>query len=90
MVHLCVNHSVPVELVAGKDVPTAPHCKDIPCHKKNPSLGNKQVYYSNKFFIEQEDARTFKQDEEVPAPIILINLGHLDGLGKCDNTRNHN
>jgi hypothetical protein len=62
------DDSVPVELVGGEDVPTASFAKDVPCHKKNPSLGNKKVYYSNKLFVEQEDARTFKVGEEVLQP----------------------
>jgi glutamyl-tRNA synthetase len=59
------DDSVAVELVGGEDVPTASFAKEIPCHKKNPSLGNKKVYYSNKLFVEQDDARTFKEGEEV-------------------------
>lgn len=59
------DESVPVELIGGDGVPTASFAKDIPCHKKNPSLGNKKVYYSNKLFVEQDDARTFEEGEEV-------------------------
>ena len=55
-----------MNLVNGDDIPQTPEIKQVVCHKKNPDLGTKPVYYSNEIFIEQEDARTFKQDEEVP------------------------
>jgi glutamyl-tRNA synthetase len=43
--------------------------KALPCHKKNPDLGEKQVYFSKDLFMEQEDALTVKPDEEVfPIP----------------------
>ena len=73
--------SVPVKLIAGEGVPTSPYQKNLPCHKKNPDLGEKQVYYSNEIFVEQEDARTFKQDEEVSSSIAKFNVDHLNGLG---------
>jgi glutamyl-tRNA synthetase len=55
---------VPVTL-SGKGVPTEPVMKDVACHKKNPDLGFKKVWYSDQIFVEQEDALTFKPDEEV-------------------------
>ena len=57
--------SVPVKLIGGEGVPTSEYQKNLPCHKKNPDLGEKQVYYSNNLFVEQEDAQTFNEDEEV-------------------------
>jgi glutamyl-tRNA synthetase len=41
------------------------HVKQLPCHKKNPDVGTKKIYYSNEIYIEQEDALTFKENEEV-------------------------
>ena len=79
------NGSVLVTLVGEKDVPTAPYYKEIPCHKKNPDLGKKKVFYSKEIFVEQEDARTFKQDEEVFPSTGHTNIDHLDGLGKRDH-----
>jgi len=52
-------------LVGGDNCPIGPSIKILPCHKKNPNVGTKEVYYSNELFIEQEDARTFKDGEEV-------------------------
>lgn len=59
------ENSVLVTLVNGDAIPQTPEIKPVACHKKNTDLGTKPVYYSNEIFIEQEDARTFKQDEEV-------------------------
>jgi hypothetical protein len=59
------ENSVLVTLVNGDDIPETPEIKQVACHKKNADLGTKPVYYSNEIFIEQEDARTFKPDEEV-------------------------
>merc|ERR1712137_539068 len=42
-----------------------PFTKTIPKHKKNPDLGDKVVHYSNKIFIEGEDANLIEEGEEV-------------------------
>lgn len=34
-------------------------------HAKNPAVGFKKVIYSNSILFEQEDAKSFKQDEEI-------------------------
>ncbi|KAF3491577.1 glutamyl-tRNA synthetase [Arthroderma uncinatum] len=39
--------------------------QDKPKHPKNPELGSKTVYYSKDILFEQEDAKSFKQDEEI-------------------------
>ena len=62
---ILTNDSVPVTLVGGEGFPETTEIKQVACHKKNESLGTKPVYYCKELFIEQEDARTFKQDEEV-------------------------
>jgi len=62
-----------VTLIGDRDVPDTPVVKDIPCHKKNSDLGLKHVYYDSQIFIEQEDAVTFKKDEEVSSPKLSVN-----------------
>lgn len=42
-----------------------PFTKSVLRHKKNPDLGEKIVHYSNKIFIEGEDANLIEQGEEV-------------------------
>ncbi|OZJ03417.1 hypothetical protein BZG36_03603 [Bifiguratus adelaidae] len=41
------------------------HAKDLPKHKKNPELGNKKTTFGPVVLIEQEDAKSFDQDEEI-------------------------
>ena len=50
----------------------AAHVDWKPKHAKNPSVGLKKVAYSPSLVIEQEDAKSFKQDEE----ITLMNWGN--------------
>ncbi|KAI9707612.1 MAG: hypothetical protein M1836_000573 [Candelina mexicana] len=50
----------------------AAYTEDKPKHGKNADLGTKKVAYSPKILIDQEDAKTFKQDEE----ITLMNWGN--------------
>jgi len=89
LVHSKIKSSVLVTLIGEKDVPKAPEVKELPCHKKNLDLGMKHVYYDNEIFVEQEDALTFKEDEEVQ--IILLSqltLDYFDGLGQRVYPRN--
>lgn len=51
-----------------KDVPNTPEIKEIAAHKKNPDLGMKKIFFYKEILIEQEDARTFKHNEEVNIP----------------------
>jgi glutamyl-tRNA synthetase len=67
-----INSRVPVDLVGGDGVPALPEIRMLPCHKKNPELGEKQVYFAKRIFVEQEDARTFKDGEEVFDPVTLL------------------
>lgn len=55
-----------------KGGPATPYTEDKPRHAKNPEVGMKKVSYSSTILIEQEDAKTFKQDEEVT----LMNWGN--------------
>ncbi|KAJ9264612.1 hypothetical protein DTO212C5_6994 [Paecilomyces variotii] len=50
----------------------APYTENKPKHGKNPAVGMKKVVYSPSIVLEQEDARSFKQDEE----ITLMNWGN--------------
>jgi glutamyl-tRNA synthetase len=50
----------------------APCTQDKPKHAKNPDVGLKKVAFSDSIILEQEDAKTFKQDEE----ITLMNWGN--------------
>lgn len=38
---------------------------DKPLHKKNPEVGNKKQVFSSKLIVEQEDAASFGDNEEV-------------------------
>jgi glutamyl-tRNA synthetase len=38
-----------------------------PLHKKNPEVGEKQMVFSNNLLVEQEDAKTFGDNEEITA-----------------------
>jgi glutamyl-tRNA synthetase len=49
-----------------------PYTEDKPKHNKNPAVGIKKVTYSKNLLFDQEDAKLFKQDEE----ITLMNWGN--------------
>ncbi|KAI9802380.1 MAG: hypothetical protein M1833_001886 [Piccolia ochrophora] len=55
-----------------KGGPAEPYTEARPRHGKNPSLGAKQVVYSQSILLDQVDAKSFKQDEE----ITLMNWGN--------------
>ena len=55
--------------VSGID---APSVEDKPRHAKNAKLGTKKIQYDKEILIEQADAQTFEQDEE----ITLMNWGN--------------
>lgn len=52
---------VTVNIVDGPEL----HSEKKPKHKKNPAVGEKDVYYSSKALIEQVDAAAIKDGEEV-------------------------
>ncbi|GAA6039961.1 hypothetical protein JCM8097_002640 [Rhodosporidiobolus ruineniae] len=58
---------VPVKVIggAGKPADGAVESKQLAKHKKNPDVGLKTTYYSSSIFVEQADAASFAQDEEV-------------------------
>ena len=41
------------------------HSQAVPKHKKNLELGNKTTVYAPEIIIEQEDAASFEDNEEV-------------------------
>jgi glutamyl-tRNA synthetase len=53
---------VPVALSGG---PTRPEVKNVPRHKKDPAIGEKQTVYSANILVEQDDAVSFEDQEEI-------------------------
>ncbi|KAG6854706.1 hypothetical protein C0991_002418 [Blastosporella zonata] len=56
------KNSVPVTIKGG---PASPEIKAVPKHKKNADLGEKKTVYSSSILVEQEDAQSFEDQEEV-------------------------
>lgn len=54
--------AVPVHLSNG---PSTPVAEEKPKHKKNPEVGLKKVLFSNEVLVEQADAASFAEGEEV-------------------------
>ena len=52
--------------------PEAPRTEDKDLHAKNADVGKKKVVYSKHIIVDQEDARSFGEDEE----ITLMNWGN--------------
>lgn len=48
-----------------KGAPNSPVTEEKQKHAKNPAVGLKKVVFSNSLAFEQEDAKSFKQDEEI-------------------------
>ena len=61
--------AVPATVLRGPE--TAYH-EEKPRHGKNAEMGTKKVFYSQSILLDQEDARSFAQDEEVT----LMNWGN--------------
>lgn len=53
---------VPVKLSNG---PASPVTEDKPKHKKNTELGTKKVIFANEILVDQDDAATFAENEEI-------------------------
>ena len=56
------NLSVLITIQGG---PPEPEVKTLPKHKKNPDVGEKKTVYSSSILIDQEDAVSFGDSEEV-------------------------
>ncbi|KAL2787138.1 tRNA synthetases class I, catalytic domain-containing protein [Aspergillus keveii] len=48
-----------------KGGPAEPYTLEKPKHNKNPDVGTKKVTFSSSVLFDQEDAKSFKQDEEI-------------------------
>jgi glutamyl-tRNA synthetase len=45
--------------------PSTPETKTLPRHKKNPEVGEKKTVFTSTILVEQEDASSFEDQEEV-------------------------
>ncbi|SGZ58913.1 CIC11C00000000688 [Sungouiella intermedia] len=57
-----VKDAVPVTLSNG---PVEPFSEDKPKHKKNPDVGTKKVIFAKDVLVDQADAQTFAEGEEI-------------------------
>ncbi|KAI0017148.1 tRNA synthetases class I, catalytic domain-containing protein [Xylariomycetidae sp. FL0641] len=51
--------------ITGEGAPAEAHTEDKPRHPKNPSIGTKKVAFSKEMIIDQADAESFKDGEEI-------------------------
>ncbi|GAM83911.1 hypothetical protein ANO11243_019010 [Dothideomycetidae sp. 11243] len=58
--------------VVGKDVPESPKTEEKDLHMKNKDVGKKQVVFSRSVLLDQADAQSFEDGEE----ITLMNWGN--------------
>ncbi|KAH9930661.1 glutamate-tRNA ligase [Fomitopsis serialis] len=56
------NGTVKVTINGG---PSEPEVKTLPKHKKNPEVGEKKTVFSSHILVEQEDALSFDDNEEI-------------------------
>ncbi|EIW84894.1 glutamate-tRNA ligase [Coniophora puteana RWD-64-598 SS2] len=56
------DNKVPVTINGG---PSAPEVKTLPRHKKNPEVGDKKTVFTSTVLVEQEDAASFEDQEEI-------------------------
>ena len=61
--------SVPVTITGA---PAQVEVKTFPKHKKNPEVGEKKTVFSGNVFVEQEDALSFEDNEEVRATTLTF------------------
>ena len=52
-------------LLTLSGAPDQPDASTVPCHKKNPAAGTKQLVKLNKVWLDQADAQQIKEGEEV-------------------------
>jgi glutamyl-tRNA synthetase len=65
---------VPVIVKGG---PSTAETKNLPKHKKNAEIGDKTTVFSSQLFVEQDDALSFDDDEEVSYHFISSSY-HID------------
>lgn len=58
--------------------PAGVEVKTLPKHKKNPEVGDKKTVYSSSILIEQEDALSFEDQEEVGLMFHWVRLFHTE------------
>ncbi|KAK0739329.1 tRNA synthetases class I, catalytic domain-containing protein [Apiosordaria backusii] len=51
--------------VTGAEAPAEPHQEDRPKHPKNKEIGTKKVAFASELLLDQADAKTFKDGEEI-------------------------
>ncbi|KAH9909518.1 glutamyl-tRNA synthetase [Xylariomycetidae sp. FL2044] len=51
--------------ITGEEAPAEARSEDKPLHPKNPAVGTKKVAFSKEVIIDQEDAKSFKDGEEI-------------------------
>lgn len=56
------DNAVPATVMGAR---AAPYTEQKPKHGKNPDVGMKSVVFSGSILIDQEDAKSFQQDEEI-------------------------
>ncbi|KAE9409788.1 glutamate-tRNA ligase [Gymnopus androsaceus JB14] len=56
------DNKVPVTIKGG---PSGVEVKSLPKHKKNPDVGEKKTVYSSTILVDQEDAKSFEDQEEI-------------------------
>ncbi|KAK4168070.1 putative glutamate--tRNA ligase, cytoplasmic [Cladorrhinum sp. PSN259] len=52
-------------VVTGAEAPAEPFTADKPRHPKNKEVGTKKVAFANEFLLDQADAKSFKEGEEI-------------------------
>lgn len=62
--------SVKVHVTGG---PEKPEVRTLPAHKKNPEVGDKKTVFSSDLLMEQVDAESFGDNEEVGRARIRVN-----------------
>ncbi|KAG6333574.1 hypothetical protein ID866_5513 [Astraeus odoratus] len=75
------DNMVPVTLSGG---PENPEVRSLPRHKKNAEVGEKSTVYSNTILVEQEDAVSFEDGEE----ITLMDWGNAIVRSKTTGSNN--
>jgi len=63
--HTAIDQHETVRATIVGQGPSEAFTEDKPRHSKNAALGTKKVVYSRHLILEQEDAKSFKQDEEI-------------------------
>jgi hypothetical protein len=69
LIQVLTRCRVPVTINGG---PSGVEVKTLPKHKKNPDVGDKKTVYSSTILIDQEDAQSFEDQEEVRLPFHLV------------------